>query len=615
VWLCELRLWLSVVIESGETRMSAVTPLPNLDCNVRTGDALAGEAFAMAPSVVGPSAALLRLRARYARAAGVRKTPLRRALARDETRRALAAIDRELAGVSNARRERLLALRSPDLFGGRSGAVAARSDARALRLRAATLRRERRRIADGGALAFSFPSHFGHVHARGGFQLVIGNPPWVRLHNIPPAVRTALRARFSVFRGAAWDPCHPEGRAQTFAAQVDLAALFAERCVELAVPPSESNPAGTVALLLPAKLWRSLSGGGVRRLFAARTDLLRIEDWTDAPCTFDAAVYPSVVVAARADSAGAEPLTLGVRRRTLAVEWRTARERLCMEQADTASPWLLLPDEARRAFDLVRAHGAPLGESTLRRATLGVKCGCNEAFIVNATAGDAPLATVELRGRRGAVERTLLRPLLRGELVEPWRTATPTQAIVWTHDARSAPLAALPPGAARWLAPWRQRLRARSDLRGFAAWWTLFRTDAGDSSRTRVVWSDFGRTPRAAILAPGDPTVPLNSCYVLPCDDPTDALALAALLNGPLAAAWLNAIAEPARGGWHRYLAWTVALLPLPHDWPRARTILAPLAERALAGAPPTNEALLAAACQAYRVRREDVAPLIAWTS
>ncbi|MFI5257497.1 MAG: DNA methyltransferase, partial [Gemmatimonadales bacterium] len=45
VWLCELRLWLSVVIESDVTRMSDVPPLPNLDCNVRVGDALAGDAF------------------------------------------------------------------------------------------------------------------------------------------------------------------------------------------------------------------------------------------------------------------------------------------------------------------------------------------------------------------------------------------------------------------------------------------------------------------------------------------------------------------------------------------------------------------------------------------
>jgi hypothetical protein len=153
----------------------------------------------------------------------------------------------------------------------------------------------------------------------------------------------------------------------------------------------------------------------------------------------------------------------------------------------------------------------------------------------------------------------------------------------------------------------------RSDLRGSATWWTLFRTEGADHTRTRVVWSDFGRIPRAAILPVGDRTVPLNSCYVVSCDDVRDALALAALLNGPLAAAWLNAIAEPARGGWHRYLAWTVSLLPLPRDWARARELLAPLAERALLGKPPSSAELLVTACRAYRVREVDVSPLIAW--
>ncbi|MDB4881932.1 MAG: hypothetical protein JWL95_698, partial [Gemmatimonadetes bacterium] len=80
VWLCELRLWLSVVIESDETRMSAVPPLPNLDCNVRVGDALSGDGFAESPTLVGAPATLARLRDRYARAAGARKAPLRRAL-------------------------------------------------------------------------------------------------------------------------------------------------------------------------------------------------------------------------------------------------------------------------------------------------------------------------------------------------------------------------------------------------------------------------------------------------------------------------------------------------------------------------------------------------------
>jgi len=57
-----------------------------------------------------------------------------------------------------------------------------------------------------------------------------------------------------------------------------------------------------------------------------------------------------------------------------------------------------------------------------------------------------------------------------------------------------------------------------------------------------------------------------------------------------------------------------VALLPLPHDWPRARSQLAPVAERAIVHEPPSAHALLDAVCNAYRLRASDVAPLLAWS-
>lgn len=41
VWLCELRLWLSIVIESADGDPMHVVPLPNLDRHIRVGDSLA----------------------------------------------------------------------------------------------------------------------------------------------------------------------------------------------------------------------------------------------------------------------------------------------------------------------------------------------------------------------------------------------------------------------------------------------------------------------------------------------------------------------------------------------------------------------------------------------
>ena len=609
VWLCELRLWLSVVIESDEARMSAVPPLPNLDCNVRVGDALAADAFDEPLSLVGPPAALGGLRLRYARATGARKATLRRMLDREERRRALATLDRQLVALRTGRRERVLALRSIDLFGSRGGAATLRrGESLALRRRAGALRRERERIAAGGALPFGFASHFGHVHARGGFALVVGNPPWVRLHNIPAATRASLRERFSVFRNAAWAAGAARAAAGPgFAAQVDLAALFVERGLAL------TAPSGVLALLVPAKLWRSLAGGGTRALLARDARLLRLQDWSDAPSTFDAAVYPSVVVASKPASASSE-VQATVRRRTLEVTWCTTPASLRFDPTDSASPWLLIPPAVRVAFDRLSAHGHPLSDCSLGRPTLGVKCGCNEAFMVELGDRRGEVVSVTAGGRRGVIEHELARPLLRGETLAAWRLPQTSSAIVWTHGADGAPLDALPQQTARWLRPWRTRLAARSDLRAAQQWWGLFRTEAADSRRTRVVWCDFGRAPRAAVIPAGDPTVPLNSCYVLACENPDDALAVAALLNSALAAAWLNAVAEPARGGWHRYLAWTMSLLPLPLDWPRARTLLAPVARRAILGEPPSTSELLEHVCAAYRLKPSDVAPLLAWS-
>jgi hypothetical protein len=240
----------------------------------------------------------------------------------------------------------------------------------------------------------------------------------------------------------------------------------------------------------------------------------------------------------------------------------------------------------------------------------------NEAFIVRCIDAGSAVATVHDGHRTGRVERHLLRPLLRGEGVCAWRQPPngTGEWILWTHDGRGAPLRALPPHAHAWLARWRAALSRRADARSRGPWWALFRTAGASGARARVVWADVGRAPRALVLAPHEESVALNSCYVLACRDARDAHTLAALLNSPLLAAWLALIAEPARGGYRRFLAWTVALLPTPRDWSRARDILAPLAQRAQQGIDPGAGELLDATLRAYGIHRPDIEPLLEWT-
>lgn len=642
IWLCELRLWLSVVMDLDATDPLDIPPLPNLDRNVRVGDALAGEAFAEGDASAAPAGVAV-MRDRYARATGRRKASLARVLDRTERRAALIALERELAQVADSRCALVRAARGRDLFGNRRGAV---GDERAalgdLRTRSRTLRQAQRALSRGAALPFRFASHFADVASAGGFDLVLGNPPWVRLHRIPVDRRAAFRRDFFAFRHAAWQAgALAAGAGAGFAAQVDLAALFAERAMELL------RPGGTLALLLPLKLWRSLAGGGVRRLLGVAHHLRMVEDWSESPDAFDAAVYPSLVVAQRreaslepprhsalaparsgapalvADATGAAPVVppghsndtvqLGVHRRDFAISWTINRHALAFDDSPGA-PWLLLPPPARDAFARLGKAGPPLAESGLGRPSLGVKCGCNEAFIVECLEAGVEHAVVASAGRQASIEGALLRPVLRGERSRLWTPAASRERIIWTHDVVGRPVPVLPPLAARWLARWRGELSRRTDLRGRRAWWSLHRVDGAVSARPRVVWADVSRGMRACILPANSPVIPLNSCYVLICRDDADAAAFAALLNSPLATAWLDALAEPARGGFRRYLGWTVARLPIPADWDRARDILAPLGRRGVAGEAVGGEELLDAAVAAYRVRASVARALVEWT-
>src|SRR2546430_16091595 len=77
------------------------------------------------------------------------------------------------------------------------------------------------------------------ILACGGFDLVAGNPPWVRGERVPAQVRETLATRY-----ATWRPARGRG----FAHLPDLAVAFVERALELVAP------GGAAALLVPAQL-------------------------------------------------------------------------------------------------------------------------------------------------------------------------------------------------------------------------------------------------------------------------------------------------------------------------------------------------------------------------
>ncbi|MES3035818.1 MAG: N-6 DNA methylase [Gemmatimonadota bacterium] len=591
VWLCELRLWLSIVIDDDTTHPNDIAPLPNLDHHIRLGDALGNDAFAGPRTTT--SRRIAALREHYATSAGSRK---RHAASRIEAAERAAARQVTSHAIATLRQERAQLLRlarARTLFGTRQGSSAAqRRRLATLRTLLLQARRNLRRLDDGGAVDFDFRTHFADAAAAGGFDLVLGNPPWVRSHHLDASTRANLRTRFATVTS------HPTGH-QPFGVQTDIAIPFTQRGLELA------RPGGTLAFLLPAKLWRSVAAGALRQHLLTLGTPRLLRDHSHSSGGFSAAVYPSAIVVQRAPLPTTEQAMPHTDMECHTTDASGTPRQFTVPAAQLAAnehagaPWRLIPSDVRTAADAIRDAGHRWTESLLPPPALGIKTGCNDAFLL--ADADVPPSL-----------RPFTRPVLRGDQVRAWHTDTGTTAIVVPCDASGATLRALPGPLARHFANHQRALLARTDLRPRDPWWSLFRTDLLATGGWRVVWADIGRTLRATILPPHHTAVPLNTCYGVRLHDAVDAHALAALLNAPTTSAWLSLVAEPARGGYHRFMGWTVLALPLP-DWQRAREMLAPLAARARRGESVTATALHQATLDAYRVSHAHVAPLLEW--
>ena len=521
VRLTELRLWLAVISDDGTDRPEEVHPLPNLDRLIRQGDSLfdpAGSGFRV-PADRRRASELALLRRGAVTATGREKRTILRDLARAEAGIAEGSLSAADAALCRSITECLRTARGADLFGARRGLGVEGAERLAeLRQELRQIRSLRRALAREGEVPwFDYRVQFADVFAAGGFDLVVGNPPWLRAEELPADLRRRLAGRYRWWRSGGGG----------YGNRPDLAVAFLERSLELVAP------GGVVAMLVPAKVAAAGYGAATRHALAAGTTLVAVADLTGSPhASFEATVYPLALVARKA---AAPP---------------RHRVRVALGSGPTVpqsslrggAPWLLGRQPLRDALAAVR-QGHPRLDSVVS-CHLGLKTGANRIFL------DPP-----------DVETELLRWALRGRDLAPFMPRNRTR-LLWTHGPDGSPLPRLPPRAAAYLAPHASLLRSRTDYAGGPPW-ILFRARAAVAPH-RVVWADLARELRAASLTGLHDTIPLNSCYVAPARSDVQADRIAAWLNSSWLRAAARAGAVPAAGGCARFTAGTVGALPLP---------------------------------------------------
>ncbi len=533
VRLCELRLWLAIVSGSS-AGIGAVDPLPNLDRNILQGNSLLSPTDFLGDGRldvyrewVYALQAQRDLISRYRTAPRGERPALFRMirvndqrLASDLLARAIDADERDLQALTLPQR---------DLFG--RNAITNVEGCRDLHRRIAENRRAMERVEEGLLDFFSFDVHFAHVLSKGGFDIVAGNPPWVRNSRIEPRAKQMYVERYALLRPG------PGQRAAFH--QPDLSLAFLERAVSLIAPD------GVVAMLMPAKIINAAYAATLRRFAQEQLSIVALDDWSDeARRYFDADTFPLGVVARRGN-----PVVTRV---------TASGQTFNLDQHDLpvshgSSEWALVPPAVAAILHRLRRTHGLLSEVLNRMPVMGVKSGDNATFFIEAAqVRDGTVTTTD----GIAIPLDALCRCVRGRDVRRW-SAAPSQWMLW-------------PPAGGWTRPPRW-LRTLAAMRGIEPDAVRLSYVRAEHVGIKVAWKDLSRGLCAAVLPDVSnvdghavPLIPNQTLYSIDAVSLDEAHALAAQLNSTIADALLLSVAERAKDSHYRYFGRTVARMPLP---------------------------------------------------
>jgi adenine-specific DNA-methyltransferase len=210
---------------------------------------------------------------------------------------------------------------------------------------------------------------FPDAMKAGGFDVVLGNPPYVRQETLGPVQKGYYRTRYKVYHGVA-----------------DLYAYFIERAVSLL------RPGGRFGYIVANK-WLRANYGAPLRAWLKQQHIDEITDFGDLPVFPGVTTYPCLLFISRrepADSFEAVKIDtldfedLHEERRRLAY---TVRQSTLSDEG-----WSLSDERTQQLLETIRAAGIPLAEYVNGKIYRGVLTGLNEAFVIDDAARERLIA-------------------------------------------------------------------------------------------------------------------------------------------------------------------------------------------------------------------------------
>lgn len=377
--------------------------------------------------------------------------------------------------------------------------------------------------------AFTWGDAFPDVLAEGGFDVVLGNPPYVRMEFLK-AIKPYLEARYEVVSDRA-----------------DLYCYFYERGLRLL------KPGGRLGFISSNTFFKTGSGKPLRDYLLREATIESVVDFGDLQVFEGVTTYPAILTMKR----GAAPKGHELRfwkvdvlpENNFLATWEAAAGPYPQAALGDGS-WELENSSLRALRDKIRK-----GKKTLKEVygspLYGIKTGLNEAFVIDS-------ATKERLCAEDPRSSELLKPFLEGKDLKRWRAEPRGLWLIYIPKNRIA--IDDYPAIRDWLLPFKNKLEKRATKQ---EWFELQQAQeayAPHFGAPKIAYKDIGDSAPFHMDTQG--SFMANTGYFIPSDEHH----LAAYLNSKLLwFTYLNVSAQ-IRGGFVRFFSNHLGEMPIP-DW------------------------------------------------
>ena len=363
-----------------------------------------------------------------------------------------------------------------------------------------------------------------------GFDVVIGNPPYVSHDKIAQMTKDALRKSYESHQGFA-----------------DLYCYFMELASSL------TNRGGVSALITSNSYLKADYGAPIRSFLRRNMTLLQVLN-IEGSQVFDNVIVNVAITLARNAAAPSDELCI-----VASAPLTSGDFRVVIDENSFATPqsyfdraaWNLVPTEVLSIQRKIQGAGKTL-EQLGTKIRLGIATGSNQAFIINE-------AQRRKFREKSPQNETLIKPILRGRDIDRYHYTSPGLYILLTKngvDVRKDY-----PDIYDHLDSFGPKFRNRGAK---GKHWTNLRACSffDDFKKEKIVWIELTDTGRFALS--DEEIYLLNSAYFLLPPSGIDARFLLGILNSSTICFYLNQIAGTSGMGTSRWINNYVKEFPIP---------------------------------------------------